>query len=223
MEAEWSLSPVIKKWGSQKGFCAQEPHRVWFGIDSSNTGFPFSHFLNHALPKCVCGGGGRKEYLDGESKREKTGIQMGGRRNWILLKLSSPAESVINLSTQNFVPFLVLRIEEHQRKGGGGVDWNRAGSCKAFLSTSLPMSPLPVWPSAEFQTADSSSVGGCVWCGCVTKCSREWLSDCIVPPGRPGPMLPCSLCGSRAWWGVGYHKHVAWFSSRFTMAPIQAK
>ena len=120
MEAEWSLSPVIKKWGSQKGFCAQEPHRVWFGIDSSNTGFPFSHFLNHALPKCVCGGGGRKEYLDGESKREKTGIQMGGRRNWILLKLSSPAESVINLSTQNFVPFLVLRIEEHQRKGGGG-------------------------------------------------------------------------------------------------------
>ena len=28
MEAEWSLFPVIKKWGTQKGFCAQEPHRV---------------------------------------------------------------------------------------------------------------------------------------------------------------------------------------------------
>ena len=35
MEAEGSLFPVIKKWGIQKGFCAQEPHRVLLGITSS--------------------------------------------------------------------------------------------------------------------------------------------------------------------------------------------
>ena len=34
MEAEWSLFPVIKKWGAEKGFCAWEPHRVLLGISS---------------------------------------------------------------------------------------------------------------------------------------------------------------------------------------------
>ena len=28
MEAEWSLFPTNKKWGTQKGFCAQKPHMV---------------------------------------------------------------------------------------------------------------------------------------------------------------------------------------------------
>ena len=32
MEAEWSLFPVIKKWGTKKGFCAREPHRVLLGF-----------------------------------------------------------------------------------------------------------------------------------------------------------------------------------------------
>ena len=31
MEAEGSLFPVIKKWRTQKGFCALEPHRVLLG------------------------------------------------------------------------------------------------------------------------------------------------------------------------------------------------
>ena len=33
-EAERSVFPVVKKWGTQKGFCAHEPHRV---LLSSNT------------------------------------------------------------------------------------------------------------------------------------------------------------------------------------------
>ena len=36
MEAEQSLFPVIKKWGTQKGFCAQEPHRVLLGFRPSH-------------------------------------------------------------------------------------------------------------------------------------------------------------------------------------------
>ena len=36
MEAEQSLFPVIKKWGTQKGFCAQEPHRVLPGFRPSH-------------------------------------------------------------------------------------------------------------------------------------------------------------------------------------------
>ena len=30
---KWSLIPVIKKWGTQKGFCVQEPQRVLLGIN----------------------------------------------------------------------------------------------------------------------------------------------------------------------------------------------
>ena len=37
MEAEWSLFPVIKKRGTQKGFCAQEPHRVLLGITGTTS------------------------------------------------------------------------------------------------------------------------------------------------------------------------------------------
>ena len=37
MEAEWSLFPVIKTWGTQKGFCAQEPHRVLLSINSTQS------------------------------------------------------------------------------------------------------------------------------------------------------------------------------------------
>ena len=33
MEAVWSLFPVIKKQGTQKDFCAQEPHRVLLGFN----------------------------------------------------------------------------------------------------------------------------------------------------------------------------------------------
>ena len=32
MKAEWSLFPVIEKWGTQEGFCAQEPHGVLLGF-----------------------------------------------------------------------------------------------------------------------------------------------------------------------------------------------
>ena len=31
MEAEWSPFPKIKKWGTQKGFCAQESHSALLG------------------------------------------------------------------------------------------------------------------------------------------------------------------------------------------------
>lgn len=31
LDAEWSLFPTNKKWETQKGFCAQEPHRVLLG------------------------------------------------------------------------------------------------------------------------------------------------------------------------------------------------
>ena len=36
MEAEWSLFPVIKKQGTQKGFCTQEPHRVLLSFNCTD-------------------------------------------------------------------------------------------------------------------------------------------------------------------------------------------
>ena len=31
METEWGPFPKNKKWGAQKGFCAEEPHRALLG------------------------------------------------------------------------------------------------------------------------------------------------------------------------------------------------
>ena len=36
MEAELSLFPVIEKWGTQKGFGAQQPHRDLAPVDLAN-------------------------------------------------------------------------------------------------------------------------------------------------------------------------------------------
>ena len=58
LEAEWSLFPVIKKWGTQKDFCAQEPHRVLLGFKGA-LGIPWFPsrrglcFLLHLL-NCSC-------------------------------------------------------------------------------------------------------------------------------------------------------------------------
>jgi len=35
MKTEWSIFPVIMKWGTQKGFCVQEPHKVLLSTESS--------------------------------------------------------------------------------------------------------------------------------------------------------------------------------------------
>ena len=36
MEAEWAPCPKSKKWGTQKGLCAQEPHRALLGSKTKN-------------------------------------------------------------------------------------------------------------------------------------------------------------------------------------------
>ena len=41
MEAEWSLFPTSKKWGTRKDFCVQEPHRGLLG---------FSFFSSNVFP-----------------------------------------------------------------------------------------------------------------------------------------------------------------------------
>ena len=46
MEAERDLFPIIKIWGIQKGFCAQQPHRVLLGINS-NANFFWRHSHRH--------------------------------------------------------------------------------------------------------------------------------------------------------------------------------
>ena len=46
MEAERDLFPVIKIWGIQKGFCAQQPHRVLLGFSGS-----YLHTWKHGLCK----------------------------------------------------------------------------------------------------------------------------------------------------------------------------
>ena len=46
MEAEQDLFPIIKIWGIQKGFCAQQPHRVLLSIDS-NANFFWRHSHRH--------------------------------------------------------------------------------------------------------------------------------------------------------------------------------
>ena len=48
LEAEWSLFLVMKKWKTQKDFCAQEPHRVLLGVNfkfysESSTNFQHKH------------------------------------------------------------------------------------------------------------------------------------------------------------------------------------
>ena len=46
MEAEGGPFPKNKKWGIQKGFCAQEPHRAVFGFKTTT----YSSFLLFPTP-----------------------------------------------------------------------------------------------------------------------------------------------------------------------------
>lgn len=74
-----------------------------------------------------------------------------GRKAKLSPKTEFPAESVIKLSTQNFIPFPVhpcsLRIGVER-----GTE-SRAGSCKALLSTSFPMLTTPLSSKQQTQAA----------------------------------------------------------------------
>ena len=103
------------------------------------------------------------------------------------LKLSSLAKFMINLSTQYFIPLLVLPmlpsgLRSIKEKGGTETEqeaarpsWIQASPCPRFLFDPLLSSK---------QQTPAGCVCGCVVCVCATKCSQEWLSDCIIPPGQ---------------------------------------
>ena len=55
MEAEWGPFPKNKKWGTQKGFCAQEPHRALLGysIRAHNSHTSYAFLLRKGKMMCV--------------------------------------------------------------------------------------------------------------------------------------------------------------------------